>query len=240
MNNHYSMGGCGDSFYEYRVKNWIAGQRDDDAVRAMDEGWEGMQKLLMRRCKANRLLLSGQVQVKRFLPFMEELTCFLPGTLLLYLQSHNDTSTQQESLRSTAKSLLFTCFMMANSTRSGLPPENAVFSDTQGIIIRKNSKHYTLRPETIESLFYLKELEHDPIAQEWGWILYQAIERHCRVEDGYAMFSDVEGDGKPEDSIESYFPGETLKYLYLLFKAESIVDLQKVVLTTEAHIIPIH
>lgn len=123
---------------------------------------------------------------------------------------------------------------MANSTRSGLPPESVVFSDKQGILIRKNQKHYSLRPETIESLFYLKETEHDPIAQEWGWILYQAIERNCRVEGGYAMFSDVEGDGKPEDSVESFFPGETLKYLYLLFKAESIVDLQKVVLTTRS------
>ena len=159
--------------------------------------------------------------------------------ILLFLQHHNDTAAQPEQLRATAKSLLFTCFLMANSTRSGLPPESVVFSDKQGILIRKNQKHYSLRPETIESLFYLKETEHDPIAQEWGWILYQAIERNCRVEGGYAMFSDVEGDGKPEDSVESFFPGETLKYLYLLFKAESIVDLQKVVLTTEAHIIPV-
>ena len=84
------------------MKSWIAGQRGTAAARAMREGWEGMQRLLLRRCKANGLLFSGQVQVKRFLPAMEELTCFLPGTLLLFLQHHNDAAAQPEQLRATA------------------------------------------------------------------------------------------------------------------------------------------
>ena len=42
MNHHYSLGGCGDSFYEYRVKSWIAGRRGAAAAQAMREGWEGM------------------------------------------------------------------------------------------------------------------------------------------------------------------------------------------------------
>lgn len=205
----------------------------------MREGWEGMQRLLLRRCKANGLLFSGQVQVKRFLPAMEELTCFLPRhppPLPPAPQRH-----RRAAGATPRHGQVVAVHLLPHGEQHavGLPPESVVFSDKQGILIRKNQKHYSLRPETIESLFYLKETEHDPIAQEWGWIIYQAIERNCRVEGGYAMFSDVEGDGKPEDSVESFFPGETLKYLYLLFKAESIVDLQKVVLTTEAHIIPV-
>ena len=70
-------------------------------------------------------------------------------------------------------------------------------------------------------------------------MFYQAIERNCRVEGGYGTFSDVEGDGVTENIAESYFVAETLKYLYLLFSSQRLVDLDKVVITTEAHFLPI-
>jgi hypothetical protein len=38
-----------------------------------------------------------------------------------------------------------------------------------------------------------------------------------------------------ENSMESFFFGETLKYAYLIFAPESILNFKKVVLTTEAH-----
>ena len=75
--------------------------------------------------------------------------------------------------------------------------------------------------------------------REWGWLFYQAIEKHCRTEYGYGSYSDVQGNGTVQDSAESFFTGETLKYLYLLFSSEKIIDLDNEVLTTEAHILPI-
>lgn len=53
------------------------------------------------------------------------------------------------------------------------------------------------------------------------------------------MYSDVHGEGFVQDFAESFFTAETLKYLYLLFSSKKIVDLDKEVLTTEAHILPI-
>lgn len=53
------------------------------------------------------------------------------------------------------------------------------------------------------------------------------------------MYSDVHGDGVVQDFAESFFTAETLKYLYLLFSSKKIVDFDKEVLTTEAHILPI-
>lgn len=53
------------------------------------------------------------------------------------------------------------------------------------------------------------------------------------------MYSDVQGEGFVQDFAESFFTAETLKYLYLLFSSKKIVDLDKEVLTTEAHILPI-
>jgi hypothetical protein len=37
------------------------------------------------------------------------------------------------------------------------------------------------------------------------------------------------------DLMPSYFLAETLKYLYLLFAPDSVLDLDKVVFNTEAH-----
>lgn len=40
---------------------------------------------------------------------------------------------------------------------------------------------------------------------------------------------------KPEDHMESFFPGETLKYLYLLMQPDHPIDLMKYTFNTEAH-----
>lgn len=37
------------------------------------------------------------------------------------------------------------------------------------------------------------------------------------------------------DEMESFFPAETLKYLYLLFDPDSKIDLDTYVFNTEAH-----
>ena len=42
---------------------------------------------------------------------------------------------------------------------------------------RKNEKMYLLRPETVESYFYLWRLTKDPMYREWGWELVKVWER---------------------------------------------------------------
>ena len=51
---------------------------------------------------------------------------------------------------------------------------------------------------------------------------------------GYAALKNVETREK-NDSIESFFLAETLKYLYLIYAPRSTLDLNKVVFNTEAH-----
>lgn len=41
------------------------------------------------------------------------------------------------------------------------------------------------------------------------------------------------------DKMETFFLGETLKYLYLLFGDSSVLPLDKFVFNTEAHPIPV-
>lgn len=48
-----------------------------------------------------------------------------------------------------------------------------------------------LRPETVESLFYLSRLTGNKTYKEWGWNIFQAFEKNSRVETGYVGLKDV-------------------------------------------------
>ena len=76
---------------------------------------------------------------------------------------------------------------------------------------------------------------------EWGWEIFEAFERHARVETGgYASLDDVRSpQPRKRDKMESFFLGETLKYLFLLFDDQGLMPLDKVVFNTEAHPMPI-
>uniref|UniRef100_A0A2P2LVY4 Alpha-1 2-Mannosidase n=1 Tax=Rhizophora mucronata TaxID=61149 RepID=A0A2P2LVY4_RHIMU len=50
-----------------------------------------------------------------------------------------------------------------------------------------------LRPETVESLFYLWRLTGNRTYQEWGWNIFQAFEKNSRIESGYVGLKDVRG-----------------------------------------------
>jgi len=48
-----------------------------------------------------------------------------------------------------------------------------------------------LRPETVESLFYLWRITGNKTYQEWGWNIFQAFEKNSRLETGYVGLKDV-------------------------------------------------
>lgn len=73
------------------------------------------------------------------------------------------------------------------------------------------------------------------ICSEWGYEIFQAIERNCKTKYGYGEYPDVLSvNALPDDRMESFFPAETIKYLYLLF-SPSLLDLDKIVFNTEGH-----
>jgi hypothetical protein len=105
------------------------------------------------------------------------------------------------------------------------------------------SRKYLLRPELVESLFYLFRATGDERYREWGYLIFKAIERHCRTPAAFSGVNDVEKNPHTteqiaanwNDSMQSFFFAETLKYLYLLFAPVERFDLAKRVFTTEAH-----
>ncbi|KAJ6580973.1 glycoside hydrolase [Mycena capillaripes] len=99
---------------------------------------------------------------------------------------------------------------------------------------------YLLRPETVESFYILWRTTGAEIWRERGWAIFEAIEKHARLERGYASLSDVDKTPAQHlDEMPSFFLAETLKYLYLLFVDQEIIPLDKWVFNTEAHPFPI-
>mmetsp|Transcript_646 Transcript_646/g.1913 ORF Transcript_646/g.1913 Transcript_646/m.1913 type:complete len:100 (+) Transcript_646:806-1105(+) len=93
-----------------------------------------------------------------------------------------------------------------------------------------------LRPEAVESLMILYRVTGKNKYREWGWEIFQAIEKHCKVEAGYSGVRDVTQEpAELDNKMQSWFLAETLKYLYLLFSPTDVVSLDEWVFNTEAH-----
>lgn len=93
---------------------------------------------------------------------------------------------------------------------------------------------YPLRPEVVESAYYMDRLTGDPTYSEMGRILIESLIRHCRTEAGYASLRNVVTK-KKSDETHSFCLAETFKYLYLLFAPPETLDFDRVIFTTEAH-----
>jgi len=93
---------------------------------------------------------------------------------------------------------------------------------------------YQLRPEIIESAYYLHYFINDPRYLEMGKTFLNSLRSYCRTDAGYAALSSVKTKEK-KDAMESFFLAETLKYLYLLFAPRETLDLTRVTFNTEAH-----
>ena len=62
--------------------------------------------------------------------------------------------------------------------------------------------------------------------REWGWEVFQSIEKYCRIGVGYGTLSTVQNlNGPPRDKMETFFLAETVKYMYLLQDPDTEVDI---------------
>jgi mannosyl-oligosaccharide alpha-1,2-mannosidase len=115
---------------------------------------------------------------------------------------------------------------------------------------------YMLRPEAIESVFYMYRITGERRYQDVAWSMFEAIEKRTRTGIANAAIRDVTLKVQPketselrrgvnprseesglelEDSMESFWTAETLKYFYLIFSEPSLLSLDEWVFNTEAH-----
>jgi len=208
------VGGGIDSYYEYLLKcARLFG--DPDCERMWTESLKALNAHLADEAPSG--LWYGQVDMttgQRTATEFGALHAFLPGVLVL----GGDLAH--------ARRLQESCFKMWNLR--GIEPELLDYRR-----MRVVSPAYPLRPEIIESAFYLDRATKDPRYLEMGRTFFESIRVHCRTDAGDTVLKSVVTMEKG-DLMPSYFLAETLKYLYLLFSGEP-VDLEKVVFNTEAH-----
>jgi len=242
-----TLGARGDSYYEYLLKQYLqTGKTREFLLRDYNDSVNGMMNKLMSYSEPNKLLFMGELQSgKAFKPKMDHLVCFLPSVLALgYFNGLSYSHLE------VAERLAYTCYQMYEQMPTGLSPEIAYFNmavsdpETSDIIVKNNDAHNLLRPETVESLFYLYQLTGNRTYQEWGWKIFEAFEKYTKVKDGgYTSIDNVKNpdDPKARDMMESFFLSETLKYLYLLFSDDpNLIPLNKYVFNSEAHPLPIY
>jgi mannosidase alpha-like ER degradation enhancer 2 len=209
------VGGGIDSYYEYLLKCSIL-FGDRDCAKMWKESRRALDKYLADEAPSG--LWYGQVDMltgKRTAAEYGALHAFLPAVLAL----DGDLRRARRLQDSGAK--------MWNL--HGIEPEVINYRTMEVV-----SPGYPLRPEIIESAYYLRRLTQDPRYLEMGKTFFDGIVKHCRTDDGYTTLTNVVSKEKG-DLMPSYFLTETLKYLYLLFAPDETLDLKQVVLNTEAH-----
>jgi mannosidase alpha-like ER degradation enhancer 2 len=93
---------------------------------------------------------------------------------------------------------------------------------------------YHLRPEIVESTYYLYHYTSDPEYRNRGEKMFDDFVRYCRTDSGYAALADVTSK-QQLDEMESFVLAETFKYFYLLFAPAGTLEFDKVIFNTEAH-----
>lgn len=98
---------------------------------------------------------------------------------------------------------------------------------------------YILRPEAIESVFIMYRTTGDPKFLESAWAMFEAIQSSTKTDIANSAIVDTTvaspGDVRQNDSMESFWLGETLKYFYLIFSEPDVISLDEWVFNTEAH-----
>lgn len=210
-----SVSGGIDSYYEYLLKSWLL-FGDKDCERMWKESIAALNKYVADDAATG--LWYGHVDMntgKRTQTHFGALDAFFTGELAL--SGDLDRARRLED----------SAFKMWNV--AGIEPEEIDYS-TMKIVYGG----YALRPEIIESAYYLHHFTNDPKYLEMGRTFYESLVKYCRTDAGYAALKDVRTKEK-EDDMESFFLAETLKYLYLLYAPANTVDLSKAVFNTEAH-----
>uniref|UniRef100_A0A8D2NSW9 alpha-1,2-Mannosidase n=1 Tax=Zosterops lateralis melanops TaxID=1220523 RepID=A0A8D2NSW9_ZOSLA len=237
--HHVSIGGLGDSFYEYLLKAWLMSDKtDEDGKKMYYDAVQAIETHLIRKSSGGLTYIAewkgGLLEHK-----MGHLTCFAGGMFALGADGAPSDKTGHHI--ELGAEIAKTCHESYDRTRMKLGPEAFRFDGgVEAIATRQNEKYYILRPEVIETYMYMWRLTHDPKYREWGWEAVEALEKHCRVDGGYSGIRDVYNNHESHDDVQqSFFLSETLKYLYLLFSEDDLLPFEHWVFNTEAHPLPV-
>ena len=205
-----------DSYYEYLYKCWkLFG--DTDCKRMWDESIGPINRYLSDEVRGDELWY-GYADMNtgaRTQTTYGALDAFMPALLALGGDLDRARRLQESGLKMWRL--------------HGIEPESIDYAKMQ-----VRSPGYALRPEIVESAYYLYHYTGDARYRGMGKEFLRDFVRHTRTGHGFAALRDVRSKEK-EDSMESFLFAETFKYYYLLFAPDQTLDFDAVVFNTEAH-----
>jgi mannosidase alpha-like ER degradation enhancer 2 len=213
-NTSSHVGGAIDSYYEYLIKSWVL-FGDEDCLRMYTESMKAVNKYVADSTATGSWY--GRVNMntgERTAAVYGSLEAFMPAMLIL-----GGDTTRARRLQESAVEMW---------SLHDIEPEQLNYSS-----MTVTHPQYYLRPEIIESAYYLLHATGEKRYREMGETFFRSLVKYCRTDVAYAYLDDVTSK-KQADGMESFFFAETLKYLYLLADPKAI-DFNDIVFTTEAH-----
>jgi mannosidase alpha-like ER degradation enhancer 2 len=206
-----------DSYYEYLLKCWLL-FGDGDCKKMWRTSIRAINRHLADESGPKRELWYGHADMnvgKRTSTIYGALDAFFPAVLALSGDLDRAARLQTSS------------FKMWNL--HGIEPEEFDYAKMEVV-----SAGYPLRPEIVESTYYLYQYTRDPRYLRMGKSLWRDFVKHCRTDEGYAALKSVVTKEK-SDSMQSFLFAETFKYFYLLFAPPQTLNFNQVIFNTEAH-----
>jgi mannosyl-oligosaccharide alpha-1,2-mannosidase len=235
----HHIGACEDSYYEYIIKSYLltGGCSEKILEKHLMVVRDIKEKLLFKTIH-NKLVGIGLANTGGSIqPEMEHLATFAGGMITIGTVKGNPKAGEDLDL---AGELARTFAKVYTETSSGVMAERVMYNvdrpdnpaDFWGLV-----NQYILRPESVESVYYMWKFTGDQKYRDWAWEMWKGINRSCRSQHGYtSIFWDENGKQPTQiDEMESFFLAETLKYLYLTFSDSDLVSLNDWVFNTEAH-----
>jgi hypothetical protein len=204
-----------DSYYEYLWKCWLL-FGDKDCRDMWTASIPAVHKYLADETRGELWYGHADMQTgKRTKTTYGALDAFFPGLL-----AFSGDLTRARRLQASS-------FKMWNLY--GIEPE---ILDYKTMHVVNGS--YRLRPEIVESTYYLYHYTGNPAYRQMGEKMFDDFVKYCRTEAGYAALGDVISK-QQLDEMESFVLAETFKYFYLLFASPETLEFDKVIFNTEAH-----
>lgn len=218
-----------DSFFEYLLKNYIL-FGDESDLCMFDEAYESVTQYL-RRGRVNCMDEDG------IHPMFVNVNMHTGQLATTWIDALQASFSAVQVLRGDIDEAICLHALYYSIWRKfGVLPERFNWQIKMPDVL-----FYPLRPEFIESTYFLYQATKNPFYLHVGRDILDNLNAYTRVECGFATVHDVR-DKTLEDRMESFFLSETCKYLYLLFDEDNYLNqhgANHYIFTTEAHIIPL-
>ncbi|XP_064395990.1 ER degradation-enhancing alpha-mannosidase-like protein 3 isoform X1 [Halichondria panicea] len=206
-----------DSYYEYCLKSYIL-FGDRKYLQRFGKHYDAIKRYITNGPMLVEVSMNSPHRMTR--SFMDSLLAFWPGLQVLW--GDVDTAIHIHDM------------LYHVMERHNFLPE-AFTHD-----FRVHWGNHPLRPEFIESTYFLYKATGDPYYLDVGRSVVNNLNKYARVRCGFAAIKDLRTNAH-DDRMDSFVLAETFKYLFLLFadKGDSPLNMDDFVFTTEAHLFPL-